>query len=297
MPPSGRILVVDDDPALIEAAQATLVPPHRVFSARKGIQALEVLEQQVLDLVLLDYILPDGSGLELLRVIRRTAPTLPIILMTGFGSEDVAVESFRSGARDYLKKPFTALDLLARVEGVLRLGTGRRATAPVDTQALESTHAAGEHLWYGENLQRALLFVEGHLHTTLSLDDVAREAAMSKFHFCRVIKRVTGLTFRAFLAHRRISRAIELLKDAQRSLTDIYLDVGFKDMSHFGRVFRRVTGRPPSRFRRALRVDHNGANGFRPGTDQEETATVNAQEQSKKKQAEASERIGSRSKL
>ena len=100
MPSSGNILVVDDDPALIEALKATLVPPHKVFSARKGIQALQILEQHVMNLVLLDYVLPDASGLELLRVIQRTDPTLPIILMTGFGSEDVAVESFRSGVRD-----------------------------------------------------------------------------------------------------------------------------------------------------------------------------------------------------
>jgi YesN/AraC family two-component response regulator len=288
MPSSGRILVVDDDPALIEAVEATLAPPHRVFSAQKGIQALEIFKQQVLDLVLLDYVLPDGSGLDLLRVIRRTAPTLPIILMTGFGSEDVAVDSFRRGVRDYLKKPFTASDLLARVEEALRPDAGQGPTAPASTQALESTRIAYEHRWYGENLQRALLFVEEHLNTTLSLDDVAREAGMNKFHFCRVIKRVTGLTFRAFLAHRRINRAIELLRDAQRSLTDVYLNVGFKDMSHFSRVFRRVTGRPPSRFRRTLRLDQDAPNGFGVGSDHTARTNAKAQVQSKKKQAETS---------
>jgi AraC-like DNA-binding protein len=208
--------------------------------------------------------------------------------MTGFGSEDVAVDSFRSGVRDYLKKPFTASDLLARVEEALRLDAGQGPTAPAGTQALESTRVAYEHRWYGENLQRALLFVEGHLNTTLSLDDVAREAGMSKFHFCRVIKRVTGLTFRAFLAHRRISQSIELLKDAQRSLTDVYLNVGFKDMSHFSRVFRRVTGKPPSRFRRTLRFDQDAPNGFRSGSDHGSCTNAKAQVQSKKKQAETS---------
>jgi DNA-binding response OmpR family regulator len=126
--------------------------------------------------------------------------------MTGFGSKDVAVESFRSGARDYLKKPFTALDLLARVEGVLRLGTGRRATAPVDTQALESTHAAGEHLWYGENLQRALLFVEGHLHLCLSTTWREADEQISPAASSNALRFDFPLSSR-----RRISRAIELL--------------------------------------------------------------------------------------
>ena len=252
MPSSGNILIVDDDAALTEGLEATLVPPHRVFSARKGIQALQILEQQVMNLVLLDYVLPDASGLELLRVIQRTAPTLPIILMTGFGSEDVAVESFRSGVRDYLKKPFTALELLARVERALgadpvpepRDGVGRE---PAEPRYLGETHRVPK-----KSLQRAMFFVEKHLNSSVSLDDVAREAGMSKFHFCRVFKTVTGLTFRGFLARRRIARAVELLQDNDRSLMDVCLDVGFKDMSHFSRVFRKVTGELPSRFRRGI---------------------------------------------
>ena len=72
-----------------------------------------------------------------------------------------------------------------------------------------------------------------------------------------LFKSVTGLTFREFLTRRRIVRAIDLLRDQDRSLTDVYLDVGFKDLSHFSRVFRKVTGQSPSRFRR-IREDRAG---------------------------------------
>jgi YesN/AraC family two-component response regulator len=252
MPSSGNILIVDDDAALTEGLEATLVPPHRVFSARKGIQALQILEQQVMNLVLLDYVLPDASGLELLRVIQRTAPTLPIILMTGFGSEDVAVESFRSGVRDYLKKPFTALELLARVERALGADPGPERRDVVSREPAEPSYLGETYRIPKKSLQRAMFFVEKHLNSSVSLDDVAREAGMSKFHFCRVFKTVTGLTFRGFLARRRIARAVELLHDNDRSLTDVCLDVGFKDMSHFSRVFRKVTGELPSHFRRGV---------------------------------------------
>ena len=72
---------------------------------------------------------------------------------------------------------------------------------------------------------------------------------MSKFHFCRHFKAVVGMSFQEFLARRRIARASVLLRDHKRTVTEVYLEVGFKDLSHFGRVFRKVTGHPPSRFR------------------------------------------------
>lgn len=250
MDPSGSILIVDDDPAILEAVSTALVPPYRVLTAENGVEALGIVAQEALNLVLLDYMLPDASGLALLHAIQRIAPSLPIILMTGFGSEDVAVESFRSGVRDYLKKPFSIPNLVARVERIL--GTSKRTARPESSTVLGPVPVwpSAERRFPSRSLQRAIAYVEAQLHTPISLDRVAREAGMSKFHFCRVFKSEMGLTFGEFLARRRIARAVELLRDPDRSLTDIYLDVGFKDMSHFGRVFRKLTGQSPSRFRR-----------------------------------------------
>ncbi len=250
MAPSGTILIVDDDPSVLEAVGAALEPPYEVLTAQTAATALEIVEAGALHLALLDYLLPDASGLSLLRAIQRISPSLPIILMTGFGSEEVAVQSFRSGVLDYLKKPFTVLDLVSRVERSLAISSGQeqsglRAGRQADAGRLPETGRLPNR-----SLQRAIVFVEKHLSTSVSLDQVAREAGMSKFHFCRVFKAVTGVTFREHLARRRIARAVELLQDRDRSLSEIYLNVGFKDMSHFSRVFRKLAGQPPSRFRR-----------------------------------------------
>jgi AraC-like DNA-binding protein len=95
----------------------------------------------------------------------------------------------------------------------------------------------------------AIAFIDDELLTKLMLEQAAREAGMSKFHFCRYFNAVTGLTFREVWARRRIARAIELLRDEQLSLTEVYLDGGFKDLSHSGRAVRKRTGQSPSRFR------------------------------------------------
>ena len=92
--------------------------------------------------------------------------------------------------------------------------------------------------------------MDAHLDSTLRLEAVARAAGMSKFHFCRRFRACTGLSFREYLTRRRIARAKDLLKSTGRSITDIFPDVGFKDMTHFGRVFKKLEGQLPSEFRR-----------------------------------------------
>jgi AraC family transcriptional regulator len=102
----------------------------------------------------------------------------------------------------------------------------------------------------------AIAFIEGQLHSELRLNQVRREAGMSKFHFFRRFKEATGLTFREFLARGRVARALRLLCDRDRSVSQVYLDVGFKDLSHFSRVFRKLTGQSPSRYRRTTEGSH-----------------------------------------
>ena len=240
---SGRILIVDDDPSVVEALSTALDPFYEVLAAQSGSAALEAIVQQKPDLVLLDYLLPDVSGLALLRNIKQLAPSLFVILMTAFGSEDVSVESFRSGARDYLKKPFGLPDLLARIERLLAARHG--SAQPRDPILLSTRSALPGPGPRAASLQRALAFIEAALDTPLTLDQVSREAGMSKFHFCRTFKAHTGLTFREYLARRRITRAAELLRDQKRSVTEVCLEVGFKDMTHFGRVLRKLTRQPP----------------------------------------------------
>jgi len=161
------------------------------------------------------------------------------------------VEAFRRGARDYLRKPFDLPDLLARIEillAALQTRAEQRTPLRLEGRSDEPQVAPGTGT-RAASLQRAIAFIEANSDNGLTLEQVAREAGMSKCHFCRVFKAHTGITFRDHLARRRIARATELLQDHKRSVTDVCLEVGFNDMSHFARVFRRLTGHPPSHFR------------------------------------------------
>ncbi|KZZ50246.1 sigma-54-dependent Fis family transcriptional regulator, partial [Thalassolituus sp. HI0120] len=107
-----RILVVEDDPRLREAIVDTLVlKGHDVSEAPNGIEALAVLTNQEVDLVLSDINMPGMDGLELLDKVKQAHPWLPIVLMTAYGDVGQAVKAMQRGANDYLMKPFELAEL------------------------------------------------------------------------------------------------------------------------------------------------------------------------------------------
>lgn len=116
-----RILVVDDSAEFCSLLTKEVLPErgYTALSATTGQQALRLLAEKQPDLVLLDYQLPDISGLDILQQMAERQPMVPVIIMTAYGSESVAVEAFRLGARDYLIKPFDVEVGLAAVDRVL----------------------------------------------------------------------------------------------------------------------------------------------------------------------------------
>lgn len=120
---SARILVVDDEPDISALVAYQLArESFRVRTAASGPEALEAIEREIPDLVILDLMLPGMSGLDVLAEIRRREEwqALPVILLTARREEPDRVEGFRRGADDYVAKPFSPQELVLRVEAVLR---------------------------------------------------------------------------------------------------------------------------------------------------------------------------------
>jgi DNA-binding NtrC family response regulator len=112
----GSILIVDDEAEIREGLEALLTSEgFEVTPAETGEAGLQKLDDQPFDLMLLDVSLPDRNGLDLLREIRRRDPYLSIILITAFGSIDMARAAFKSGAQDYITKPWSNDELIAQV--------------------------------------------------------------------------------------------------------------------------------------------------------------------------------------
>jgi DNA-binding response OmpR family regulator len=119
--PKARIVVVEDEPAIRRGvADALRLSGYEVTEAADGAVGLHEAASAGVDLVLLDIMLPRKDGLEVLSELRRGNPTRPVILLTARGSEDDRVRGLKMGADDYVVKPFSAKELIARVEAILR---------------------------------------------------------------------------------------------------------------------------------------------------------------------------------
>ena len=123
-----KILVIEDDAAVRRGiVDALQFAGYKVLEADNGEQGLKSAVRADYALLLLDLVLPGLDGLEILKEVRRTRPTAPVIILTARGGEDERIEGLRLGADDYVVKPFSVKELLARIEAVLRRTPARPA--------------------------------------------------------------------------------------------------------------------------------------------------------------------------
>ncbi len=119
---SGRILVVDDETLILDLAVMLLTTRgYEVITAESGEECLATAEREKPCLVLLDYMMPGMDGMTTLREMRQRFPDTYVIMLTGKGNEQIAVEVMKAGAADYILKPFRNQDLIDRIDNVLRI--------------------------------------------------------------------------------------------------------------------------------------------------------------------------------
>jgi two-component system, OmpR family, KDP operon response regulator KdpE len=129
---SLRVLVVDDEPAILRFLRAGLSSQgYLVTEARDGVRALEALRQSATDLLVLDLGLPDLDGLEIIRRIRDAGSTVPIIVLSSRSDEQGKVEALDLGADDYVTKPFGIDELLARMRAAQRHRLQEQGERPI----------------------------------------------------------------------------------------------------------------------------------------------------------------------
>jgi DNA-binding NtrC family response regulator len=136
----GRLLLVDDDRYLLDSMVEWLASQgYQVFSAWRREQALQIAAGEELDVVVTDIRLEEGDGFEILAAVREMKPELPVILMTGYGSADTAVEAMRDGAFDLLTKPLIDEELELALTRALSQKRVRRRTRASRTSSTANT--------------------------------------------------------------------------------------------------------------------------------------------------------------
>jgi YesN/AraC family two-component response regulator len=103
-------------------------------------------------------------------------------------------------------------------------------------------------------IRRAKAYIAGHCGDALSLDETARAMHVSTFYFCKIFKKATGLTFTDYLGRVRVEKAKTLLLNPHLRVSEIAYTVGFQSLTHFNRIFRKITGEAPTVFREHLKM-------------------------------------------
>jgi two-component system KDP operon response regulator KdpE len=225
-----RILVVDDEPAIRRALRPPLVElGFQVAEASRGEEALQLLRTGNVDAVLLDVNMPGIGGIETLRRIRTFAPRLPILMLTVRDQEEDKVEALESGADDYVTKPFSTRELIARIRAAVR-----RVRAPV--RAEEAPIEIGEILL--EPVKRSVTKRGQAVHLTRKEFDILH-CLMSRagrvVTYAKLLTAVWGADCREEVEYLRtfVRQLRKKIEDDPSSpiylLTDVYVGYRFAD--------------------------------------------------------------------
>lgn len=163
------ILIVDDNREIVAALTDILVSKgYGVLSAHNGRQGLWLALEREPDLILLDWNLPQLSGYQVLESLRERGNKAPVVLMTMYGSESVAVQAFRLGVRDYIPKPFRVPDTLGAIEQALAEERLRREKEQIARQLEQANRQLEQHLLEMTTLQA----IGQSLTSTLDMEEV-----------------------------------------------------------------------------------------------------------------------------
>lgn len=221
-----RILVVDDEPAILKLVTLALEGRYEVRCAQSGAETRRLLQEGMPDLLILDVVLGEEDGLALLGEFRRQSDA-PVLLITGYGSEAVAIQALDLRANAYLPKPFSLQVLRARV--ALLLAEGPRS----------------EHM-----AERARALIEETATETLSAGDIAKQLGVKPRHLLTAFRTRFGRTPMQYLREFRLRLAQQLLLTTRLPIATISRRARFRDVTYFNRAFKQSIGCTPGEFRR-----------------------------------------------
>jgi len=243
------VLIVEDNEDMRHYVGSILKQEYQLIEAANGQQGLRLAHQNIPDLIISDIMMPEMDGIELCRLLKNDEDTshIPIILLTAKGSEAAHVEGLKTGADDYIVKPFSQAVLQARLANLLE--SRRRSQEHFQKEPSMSLPQITSNPVDEKFLRRAVKTVEANMADyDYAMESFSSHMHMSRSTLYRKIKAVTGQSPSVFIRTIRLKHAAELLKTGQYNVSEVAYQVGFMEMTYFGRCFKKQFQCTPSEY-------------------------------------------------
>lgn len=211
-----------------------------VGTANNGITAREEIAEFKPDILFTDIRMPGMTGLELLREIPEVSPATRVVMISGYAEFSYAQEAVQHHAYDYLLKPIKEEELNRILSNILAESGDEQIIEDKGTREPERM------------IDRVINDIRNHYTEDIQLTTLATKYSVSIARLSTDIKKKIGMTFSDYITQLRIQRAKELLSDESMSVGEIAEIVGYNDYFYFIKVFKKVQGISPSKYRKTL---------------------------------------------
>ena len=242
------VVLVDDEQMILQGLMRVI--PWEEFGCRVAGTASDGLEGAALirklkpDILFTDIRMPNQDGLQMVAALRSEFPSMQISVLTAYRDFEYARQAITLGVCRYLLKPSRMDELkeaIRHMTGILMSRSGVEAPDHAENEA------AGSFV-----VKAALQYLEQHFAEHITLSQVADRVFVSQWHLSKLINRHTGKNFFDLVNQLRVKRARELLRDPALKVHEVADMVGYADVAHFSKNFKRLTGKSPVEFRAQL---------------------------------------------
>ncbi len=246
------LLLVEDNADIRDYIHTSLQGDFQVIEAANGQEGLEKALDVIPDLIISDVMMPEMNGFVLCQKIKEDERTnhIPLLLLTAYSGEEKQWEGFRSGADDYVTKPFNINILQQKLKNIAHtrehLIEKFKQSTSLDIGSLSTNEA--DQLF----LKKAIEVINENLaNTNLSVEEFSEHFNMSRRNLLRKMKAITGLSVNEFIKNIRLKKSIEYLKHSDRNISEVAYAVGFSDPKYFSKCFKSEFGQLPKEFQGA----------------------------------------------
>lgn len=252
-----RVLLVDDEQiermALAKKIDRYYGDKVNIYHAVNGREAVDMCSDHKNDIIIMDISMPEMNGVMAAKYIRQIDDKCSIIFLTAYDDFEYARNAIKIRALDYLLKPCDINDLLAVMDMAIQK-LDRECDFKGNTKENKSERKRENVKNFDEQTTIKYLreYVENNYTFDISMQEVAEDMGYSDAYFSKLFKQYFNQNFTAYLTEYRIKKAKELLTDTNNSIKDISRMVGYEDSNYFAKIFKRIVGEIPSKFRENL---------------------------------------------